>query len=268
MFSAFGSLFDLAFQSIQRYALGGAAVGVVLGGLCAFALIEIFTRALVKAPQRTYVRMCGTLCCLFCALVLPTFFGAAGFTWGVGHGLGRVVEGPISNTVRQTANGWIRQANGVRIKWLGQWALARRLSETEMTFVTQTAPRWLSDVLLPSDTSASWLTSTGIAVPATVVAVLREGLRETRQHPAFLQPVVDDLRTRSKGPAASRPTMQETLEAMVAPAVFDKAAQGIRATAFSYIKVMLLLALALTAPLIVLLRLLWRSPAKQTVEVA
>ncbi|MDX2023609.1 MAG: hypothetical protein SF187_25450 [Deltaproteobacteria bacterium] len=241
-----------------------AVAGVVLflgGAIVTFVFIDTVNRALMARPQPTYVRRFATAACLLWALVLPLFFGVAGFTWGLGRGLGSVVEGPVSRTVRGSALPWIATADGFGSKLLGRWALAKRLSETEFTLVTQTAPRWLADVLFPGDKPAPWLSAIGVSVPPAVVSVLREGLQTAPQkHPTLFGAALRNLRDRSKGDAKNRPTLKETLEAMIAPSVFHNAAQSIRDKAWHYVAWLLVMAVLVASVSAAALRLLWRSP--------
>lgn len=260
MFSVFGALAAMALQSVKWFALGGAFAGLVLGVIGAFALVNSFNHALTNTKQPSYVRTFGTICCVVWAFLVPASLSTAGLIWGLGHGLGNVVEGPISTTIRSTAHGWIKEASEIGPKWLGRWALTKRLSETEFNLVTQTAPKWLADVLLPNDLPAPWLKLTGITIPPAVIAVVREGLREApKEHPSWFSPVVATLRSRSQGPAANHPTMQETLEAMIAPSVFESAARSVRAFALSYIKPLLVVGLGVSALFAAMLWGLWRK---------
>jgi hypothetical protein len=260
VFSVFGALAAMALQSVKWFALGGAIAGLVFGVVGAFVLVDRFNQSLVNAKQPSYVRKFGTCCCVLWALLLPTSLATAGLIWGLGHGVGNVIEGPVSTTIRSTAHGWLNEANEVRTKLLGHWTLTKRLSETELSLVTQTAPRWLADVLFPHDAPAPWLKLTGITIPPTVVAMVREGLREApTKHPSWFSPVIASLRSRSQGPAANHPTMQETLEAMIAPPVFENAARAVRSYAVSYVKKLVVVGLGVSALLAVILWALWKK---------
>ena len=267
MLSVFGALAAMALQSVKWFALGGAFAGLVLGVFGALATVDRFNRALMNSKQLGYVRRFGSICCVVWALLLPTSLATAGFIWGLAHGVGNVIEGPISTTVRSTAHGWLNEASDVHTKLLGHWALTKRLSEAELSFVTQTAPRWLADVLLPNNAPAPWLKLTGIKIPPTAVAVIREVLREApSMHPSWFSPVIATLRSRSQGPAANHPTMQETLEAMIAPQVFENVAHTVKASALSYIKMLLILGLSVSAVLGAILWGLWRRTSIETKE--
>jgi len=98
-----------------------------------------------------------------------------------------------------------------------------------------------------------------------VIAFLREEfdtLAAGRRHRAWLAPAVERLRARARGATGDWPTMQETIQAMVAPSVFQGAATAIRARAWRYIWRMTLAALLLSGALAGVLRLLWRLPAR------
>src|SRR5262249_52425160 len=78
---------------------------------------------------------------------------------------------------------------------------------------------------------AYWQKATGAPMPPQLAAVLRHEFHAlTAHHGEWLHPAVERLRARAKGSAAGWPTVQEAIEAMVAPAVFQDAAGAIRAT--------------------------------------
>ncbi|HXT99664.1 MAG TPA: hypothetical protein VN903_01640, partial [Polyangia bacterium] len=74
-------------------------------------------------------------------------------------------------------------------------------------------------------------------------------------------PAVERLRARAKEAGTTGPTVQEAIEAMVAPQVFHDAANSIRSKTRKDARVVGLLALALAALLAGGLRLAWRRPA-------
>jgi hypothetical protein len=75
-----------------------------------------------------------------------------------------------------------------------------------------------------------------------------------------LRAELDRLRSRAQGALAERPTLEETINALVAPAVFEDAAVQIRAMAGHFERVLVLGALALSAALAGMLRLAWKRP--------
>ena len=72
--------------------------------------------------------------------MLPPVFATAGLVWGLSRGLGNVVEGPLSTTVRATVDTWMSRANGLRTSVLGRYPLAKRLSESELATVMRATP--------------------------------------------------------------------------------------------------------------------------------
>jgi hypothetical protein len=208
----------------------------------------------------------ATVCCLVWALVLPLSLSAAGLLWGLARGLGNVVEGPVSTTARATAETWIARANGLRVGVLGRYPLAKRLSESELMTVVHAAPEWLSEVVAHEGGGGEvpWPKTGGVPVPPQVMSFVRDEFRSLTggERAAWLRSTIDELRSRAKGTAANRPTLQETIEAMVAPGVFQDAAASIRARAGHFIRLIAFGALGLSALLAILLRLAWRrAPA-------
>jgi hypothetical protein len=61
--------------------------------------------------------------------------------WGVGSGVGSVVEGPVSTTVRETTHTWLMAANTLGVGVLKRLPLTKRLTERELLSVVQAAPR-------------------------------------------------------------------------------------------------------------------------------
>jgi uncharacterized membrane protein YedE/YeeE len=76
----------------------------------------------------------------------------------------------------------------------------------------------------------------------------------------WLDTAVGHLRERATGGAASGPTVQEAIEALVAPAVFREAGATIRATAGHDARLIALVVLGLAALLAGALVLAWRRP--------
>ena len=102
-----------------------------------------------------------------------------------------------------------------------------------------------------------------VLVPAPVIVFMRgefDTLAAGRRHRAWLAPAIERLRARARGASGDWPTMQETIESMVAPSVFEGAATSIRTRAWHYIWKMVLAALLVSAALAGALRLLWRLP--------
>lgn len=264
MSGLYSALFSMAFTSVAWFAKGGAIVGALVGGLLAYLPIARVLRAQGAAPQRLAVRRTAGACCLLWGLVLPPVCATAGFLWGLAHGLGNVVEGPVSTTVRATVETWMGRANGLRASVLGRYPLAKRLSESELGTVVRATPEWISEVLGHTEVEALQQKAEAAFIPPQVILYLREEfetLAAGRRHRAWLAPVVENLRARARGAAGEWPTMQETIEAMVAPPVFQGAAASIRARAWRYVWRMVLFALLLSGALAGALRLLWRFPA-------
>jgi hypothetical protein len=256
------ALVAIAFTSVAWLAKGGAVLGGLVGGVLAYAAIARVIRAQGAAPQRVTARRFATLCCLLWGLLLPIPLGTAGLLWGLARGLGNVVEGPVSTTVRATAHTWLNRASGLRAGVLGRYPLAKRLSDGELMVVVHAAPEWFSEVLGHDELAAAWQKINGVPVPPQVLSFVREEFRAvTGDRMVWLRSAVDRLRSRAQGAAADRPTLQETIEAMVAPSVFQDAATAIRATAGHYIRMIVLGVLGLSALLAGVLRLLWKAPA-------
>lgn len=266
MFAAYSALAGLAFRSVAWLAVAPGVLLFIVGIVLAFAVIDTVNRGLTRRQQPTYVRRFATVACMVWALVLPTFLGAAGFAWGLGRGLGNMVEGPIGSSIRGAVSPWIASTDRLGSKLLGRWVLARRLSESEFTQVTQTAPRWLADALFPNDNPADWIKATGISIPPAVVTVLREGLLNAPQkHPTLFGSALRRLRSRSRGAAINQPTLKETLEAMISPDVFKNASRSIQDESWHYVGWLVSRAFVMAIIAAGLLRLLWRKqmPAPQ-----
>jgi hypothetical protein len=265
MSGLYSALFSMAFTSVAWFAKGGAIVGALMGGVLAYLPISRVIRAQGALPQRVAVRRFAAVCCLLWGLVMPPVFAAAGFLWGLAHGLGNVVEGPVSTTVRATVETWLTRANGLRSSVLGRYPLAKRLSEGELAGVVRATPEWISDVLGHQEVAAIQQKAEDALVPQPVIAFMRQefdSLAAGRHHRAWLAPAVERLRARAHGAATDWPTMQETIQEMVAPSVFQGAAASIRTRAWRYVWRATLAALLLSAVLAGALRYFWRLPAR------
>lgn len=262
MSGVFSALVAMAFSQVAWLAVGGAIVGLLVGVALAFGLIDRAVRALAGRTLPVHVRRVATLSCLVWGLVLPSFFAVSGLAWGLGRGLGNVIEGPVSTTVRATTHTWLARANEIKAGVLGRFALARRLTEGELAAVAQSAPQWLSEALASHDLGAAWQKATGVSLPPQVLAVARAELQTlAARHGAWMNPAFEALRNRAKTAPANRPTLQESVEAMVSPAAFERASAAVRGRAARYVWLFMLSALATSAALAGVLRLLWMRAA-------
>ena len=246
-----------------------SAVGVILGAVVGFGLayllIDRVLRAHVETPQPGAVRRLASACCLLWGLVLPLAFAAAGLIWGVGSGVGSVVEGPVSTTVRETTHTWLTAANTLGVGMLKRLPLAKRLTERELLSVVQAAPDVIADALDQDKVGAYWQKATGAPMPPQLAAVLRHEFKAlTSHHGEWLHPAVEKLRARARETGTTGPTVQEAIEAMVSPQVFHDAATTIRSTARRDARTIALVAILLTALLAGGLRLAWRRRAATT----
>jgi hypothetical protein len=215
-----------------------------------------------RAPQRPAVRRLAAACCLLWALVLPLCFGAAGLLWGLAHGLGEVVEGPVSTTVRATTESWVSRANGLRAGVLGRFPLAKRLSDGELTAVVRAAPEWLAEALDHHDAADAWKQASSVPLPPQVLSFVSSEFQAlTGERASRLRAELERLRTRAQGVIAERPTLEETIRTLVAPSVFEDAARQIRATAARFVRLLVLGAVGFSALLAGMLRLLWKRTA-------
>ncbi|HEY7374987.1 MAG TPA: hypothetical protein VIF57_22685 [Polyangia bacterium] len=262
MFGLYSSLFTLAFSSVAWPSGVGATLGALLGLGLAYGLIDRVIRAQLAAPQRLAIRRLASACCLVWGMTLPFAFTAAGLMWGVGSGVGSLVEGPISTTVRETTHTWLAAANGIGVGVLKRLPLAKRLSERELLSVVQSAPEVISEALDQDRVSAFWQRATGSPMPPQLAPVLRHEFHAlTSHHGDWLRPAVEHLRARARGSAGGQPTVQEAIEAMVSPAVFHDAANAVRSTTRRDARNIALAALAIAALLAGGLRLAWRRGA-------
>jgi hypothetical protein len=259
VFGLYSSMASLAFSSVAWPSAVGVILGAVLGFTLAYVLIDRVIRAQVETPQPTAVRRLASACCLLWGLVLPLAMAVAGLVWGVGSGVGSVVEGPVSTTVRETTHTWLMAANTLGVGVLKRLPLAKRLTERELLSVVQAAPDVIADALDENRVGAVWQKATGAPMPPQLAAVLRHEFKAlTSHHGEWLHPAVERLRARAKEAGTSGPTVQEAIEAMVAPQVFHDAATTIRSKARRDARLVGLLALALAALLAGGLRLAWR----------
>jgi hypothetical protein len=255
MSGLFSALVAMAFGSVVWSAKAGAVVGALLGGALAYVLVGRVLRAQAERPGPTGVRRLATACCLVWALVLPIALASSGLMWGLARGLGNVVEGPVSTTVRATAHTWLGRASLLRSGVLARYPLAKRLSESELVAVVRAAPAEILD----ANQAGVVQDEGGQAVPPQALVFVREELhRLIGSHGAWLLPELERLRARAKGAAGDRPTLQETIEAMVAPSVFHDAASTIRARVGRYVRLVALSALGLSGLLAGALWLAWR----------
>jgi hypothetical protein len=244
----------------------GAVLGLLVGAVLAYVPIARVLRAMAESPRTLTVawRRFAGVCCLLWGLALPTAFCAAGLTWGLARGLGNVVEGPVSVTVRATTETWLSRVGGLRAGVLAKVPLAKRLTDSELMGVVRAAPVWISEALDhdgPASAAAAQKLHLG-SVPPQVLAFVRAGFHDwTVEHGAWLRPAVERLRARAQGSAANRPTLQETIEAMVAPSVFQDASTAIRARAGHYARLLVFTSFGLSALLAGLLWWAWKRTA-------
>ena len=261
VFGLYSSLVTLAFSSVAWPSGVGVAVGFLVGLGLALVLIDRTLRAHGRTPQAGLVRGLASLCCLVWGLVLPVSLALTGLIWGAGYGVGTLIEGPVSTTVRQTTHVWLTGANGLSSTVLKRLPLAKRLTEHELLTVVQAAPEWISEALDQEKIEAAWQKATGAAMPAQLAQVLRHEFRAvTEHHGEWLRPVTERLRDRAQVAAGTGPTVQEAIEATVAPAVFHDISASIRATTRRDARMLALFALLLSALLAGLLRLAWKQP--------
>jgi hypothetical protein len=258
MSGLFSALVAMAFTSVVTSAKVGAIVGVLLGGTAAFVLIARVLREQGAAPGPVGVRRFASACCLVWALVLPLALASAGLLWGLARGLGNVVEGPVSTTVRATTHAWLTRGSALHAGLLARYPLAKRLSESELVSVVRAAPA----EILANEAGVEVQDADGEALPPQAIDLVRDELRHlVGSHGAWVLPELERLRARAKGASGERPTLQETIEAMVSPSVFHDAATTIRARAGRYVRLLALGALGLAALLAGALALAWRRLA-------
>src|SRR4051794_5656470 len=147
VFGLYSSLLTLALSSVAWPSAVGVSLGILVGVGLGYLLIDRVLRAQAATPQPALVRRLASACCLVWGLVLPLGMAAAGLVWGVGFGVGTLVEGPVSTTVRETTHTWLVGANGIGTAVLRRLPLAKRLSERELLTVVQAAPEWISEAL-------------------------------------------------------------------------------------------------------------------------
>jgi len=263
VFGLYSSLFTLAFSSVAWPSGVGVTLGALVGLGLAYTLIDRVIRAQIVTPQSGVLRRLASVSCLLWGMTLPLAMAAAGLVWGVGSGVGSLIEGPVSTTVRETTHTWLTAANTLGVGVLKRLPLAKRLSERELLTVVQSAPEVISEALDQDRVGALWQKATGAPMPPQLAPVLRHEFQAlTSHHGEWLRPAVEHLRSRARGAAGGQPTVQEAIEAMVSPAVFHDAANAVRATTRRDARNIALLALVIAALLAGGLRLAWRrNPA-------
>jgi hypothetical protein len=262
MSGLFSALVSMAFTSVVTSAKVGAIVGVLLGGTAAFVLISRVLREQGAAPGPVGVRRFASACCLVWALVLPLALASAGLLWGLARGLGNVVEGPVSTTVRATTHSWLAKGSALHAGVLARYPLAKRLSESELVSVVRAAP---AEILDANQAGVEVQDADGEVLPPQVIDFVRDELHHlVGSHGAWVLPELERLRARAKGASGERPTLQETIEAMVAPSVFHDAATTIRTRAGRYVRLLALGTLGLAALLAAVLALAWRRLGRPT----
>ena len=260
MLALLRALMTVALRSVEHFVIGGAVFGAIVGLVVAYVLIARVQRTVSQGRRPVWLVRLAIACCVVWGWALPSLLGASGAVWGLGHGLGNMIEGPVATAVGTTGHQWLTQASAARDRLLARWPLAKRLNEIELTGISETTPRWLADMLFPNDAPAPWLKEAGISISPALAAVMREALRDApEKHPTWFQPVIAHLRLRARGESAQRPTVQEALETMISPAAFASAGRTIRATSYFYVKRWVGLALALVVVLAGALLLLGRQ---------
>jgi len=263
MLALYSTLLTLAVSTIAWPAGVGLAAGILVGGGLAYGLVDRVLRAQGANPQRGLVRRFSTVCCLLWGLTLPLGAMAAGVVWGVGFGVGTLVDGPVSTTVREAVHSTVVTANGLAAGLRERLPLGKRLSEGELLTIVQAAPLWISRALDEERVGALWQKATGAPMPPQLAASLQQEFQAlTSHHVDWLQPVVAGLRVRAQGTAGNWPTVREALEATVAPPVFHQASQSIRGTTRRHALVLGGGVLFLAALLALGLKLVWRSPVR------
>jgi len=229
VFGLYSSLVPLAFSFVAWPSGVGLTLGFVVGVGLAFFLIDRTLRAQAGAPFPGWLRRLASLCCLLWGLTLPLALAGAGLLWGVGFGVGKLVDGPVSTTVRQTTHVWLTGASGLGATVLKRLPLAKRLTERELLTVVQAAPEWISDALDQNKLDDAWQKATGAPIPEQLSSVLRHQFHAlTERHGEWLHPVGERLREQAQAAAGNGPTVQEAIEATVAPSVFHEASLTIR----------------------------------------
>src|SRR4029079_629640 len=122
---------SLAFSSVAWPSAVGVILGAAIGFGLAYVLIDRVMRANVERPQPPVVRRFASACCLLWGLVLPLAMAAARLSWGLGSGVGSVVEGPVSTTVRETTHTWLAAANTLGVGVLKRLPPAESPAERE-----------------------------------------------------------------------------------------------------------------------------------------
>ena len=265
MLALYSSLLTLAVSTIAWPTGVGLAAGVIAGGGLAYGLVDRVLRAQGANPQRGLVRRFATVCCLLWGLTLPLGAMTAGVVWGVGFGVGTLVDGPVSTTVREAVHATVVTASGVATGLRERLPLGKRLSERELLTIVPAAPAWISGALDEERLGALWQKATGAPMPPQLASALQQEFQAlTSHHVEWLQPVVAGLRARAQGTSGNWPTVQEALEATVAPPVFQQASRSIRATTRRHALVLGGGVLLVATLLALGLKLAWRSPGSAT----
>jgi hypothetical protein len=160
VFGLYSSMASLAFSSVAWPSAVGVILGAVIGLGLAYVLIDRVVRAHAETPQPALVRRLASLCCLcggWCCHWRRRRPGDLGRRLGVGA----VVEGPVSTTVRETTHTWLMAANTLGVGVLKRLPLAKRLTERELLAVVQAAPDVISDALDQDKVGAAWQKATG-----------------------------------------------------------------------------------------------------------
>jgi len=247
----------------------GVSLGFLLGAGLAFVLIDRTLRRQATTPSPGWARRLASLCCLVWGLILPLTLAVAGLLWGAGFGIGKLVEGPLATTVSQTTHVWLSGASGLGATVLKRLPLAKRLTERELLTVVQAAPEWISEALDKNKLDDVWQKATGAPLPAQLSSLMRHQFSAlTEHHDDWLRPVVERLREQAQAATGNGPTVQEAIEATVAPAVFHQASLTIRKTTRRDAGLLALAALGLSALLALALRLARRQTAPKLARAA
>jgi len=269
VFGLSSSLLPLAFSFVAWPSGLGVSLGFVLGAVLAFVLIDRTLRRQAITPPPGWARRLASLCCLVWGLILPLTLAVAGLLWGLGFGIGKLVEGPLATTVSQTTHVWLSSASGLGATVLKRLPLAKRMTERELLTVVQAAPEWIAEALDQNKLDDVWQKATGAPLPAQLSSVMRHQFRAlTEHHGEWLHPVVERLREQAQATTGSGPTVQEAIEATVAPAVFHQASLTIRKTTRRDAGLLALAALGLSALLTMVLRLARRQTAPRLPRVS
>lgn len=264
--SGLGSaLFAMAFTSVAWYAKAGAMVGLLLGGALAYVAIARVLRAGAAPGVPVWARRGAPLACLLWGAILPAGFASAGLLWGLSHGLAHMVEGPLSTAIRGATLTVLDRADTTRAAWLKHYPLAKQLGDSELALAVRAAPDWLSDLLARDEVAMAWTQAGGVAIPPQVLAFLRQELRVVvRDRASWLVTAAKTYQSRPGVAPGTNPTTRQTIEAMVAPPVFQHAATAIRTRVGWRVRKIVLVSLGLSFLVAGVLRLLWALPRRRT----